>query len=102
MGETKRRKYTAEFKSQIVLEILSGKKSVPQIAREKRIKDSALYRWKAEAMEKFSLLFGIEAPRLESDRRIEELEQVIGRLTVENEALKKASSWLGRASRTNG
>lgn len=102
MADKKRRKYTSELKSQIVLEILSGKKSVTQIAREKRIKDSALYRWNAEAAEKFPLLFEIEAPRPEAAGRSEELEQVIGRLTVENEALKKASSGLGRVSRTNG
>lgn len=91
MTSLTRRKYTAEFKSQIVLKILSGKKSVPQIAREKRIKDSALYRWKVEAMEKFPRVFETESPHPEADWWVEELEQVIGRLTVENETLKKAS-----------
>jgi transposase len=101
MGSSKRRKHTSEFKAQLVLEVLSGKRSVPQIAREKRIKDSALYRWRAEALEKFPMLFELDAPRPGTDARIEELEQVIGRLTVENEALKKASSWLGRVSKPN-
>ena len=101
MTTKKRRTHTAEFKAQMVLEILSGKRTVPQIAREKRIKDSALYRWRAEAVEKFPLWFEMDSPKPGSDHKIEELEQVIGRLTVENEALKKASSWLNRVARSN-
>jgi hypothetical protein len=46
------------------------------------------------------LLFEIKAPEQEGAERIAELERLIGQLTVENEALKKASRWLSRASRS--
>lgn len=35
------------------------------------------------------------------EQRIAELEQLIGQLTIEKEALKKASLWLSRLSRSN-
>ena len=38
------RKHTPEFKTRVVLEMLSGEKSVAQISRVHRIKDSLLCR----------------------------------------------------------
>jgi transposase-like protein len=43
MPGTKRRKFTAEFRSQVVLEVLSRKLTVPQVAEKYKIKDSAIY-----------------------------------------------------------
>jgi transposase-like protein len=43
MPGTKRRKFTAEFRSQVVLEVLSRKLTVPQVAKKYKIKDSAIY-----------------------------------------------------------
>ena len=40
----KYRKFSAERKVQIVLEFLTGEKSLAQASREYRIKDSLLYR----------------------------------------------------------
>ena len=42
----KYRKYTAETKVRIVLELLRGDKSVAQASRDYGIKSSLLYRWK--------------------------------------------------------
>jgi len=36
------------------------------------------------------------------EARIAELERMIGQLTIENEILKKAKSWLGSGYRKNG
>ena len=38
----------------------------------------------------------------ENEDRIAELERMVGRLTVENDILKKAKSWLDTASRNGG
>ena len=40
----KRRTFTAEFKAQVVLEMLTKQKSAAQTSREYRIKDSVLSR----------------------------------------------------------
>ncbi len=43
----KARKFSPEFKAQVVLEMVSGRKSLAQASREYQIKDTVLSRWKA-------------------------------------------------------
>ena len=90
----KRKTYTAEFKAGVVLEILSGQKSIAQASREYGIKDSVLSRWKQEFIERSPQLFEKETQRDERDQRIAELERMIGRLAVELEMSKKVSRFL--------
>jgi transposase len=99
---SQRRKFTAEFKAKVALEVLSGSSSIAAIARRHQIKDKLIYQWRAEALEKLPLLFTLHKANPESEARIGELERLIGQLTIENEALKKASQWLSRQSRANG
>lgn len=97
-----RRKFTGEYKAKLVLEMLSGQRSVADIARKEGIKDSLLHEWRAEFIRNAPHVFGVGAPadqaEHEQSNRVTELEQVIGRLTIENEALKKASRWLNGMS----
>ena len=51
--------------------------------------------WKATFLEKAPLAFQSDASRSAELARVAELEQVLGRLTLENEILKKASTRLG-------
>lgn len=50
----KSRTYSAAFKAQVVLEIISGAKSQGEVAREHRIKPDILARWKRQFLEKVS------------------------------------------------
>lgn len=97
-----RREHTAEFKAQVVLEILSGEKSVAQMSREYQLKDSLLYRWKAEFLERAPQVFApaVDKAEREQTARMAELERLVGRLTLELEVAKKASMLLksGRSS----
>jgi transposase-like protein len=90
----KRRRYTAEFKAGVVLEILSGQKSVAQASREYGIKDSLISRWKQEFIERSPQVFEKDNSRDERDQRIAELERMIGRLAMELEMSKKVSRFL--------
>jgi len=99
MISKKRRKFTSEFRAQVVLEVLSGKLTVAQAASKYKIKDSAIYEWRATTLERLPLLFEMKPPEQEGQERIAELERLIGQLTVENEALKKASRWFSRVSK---
>jgi transposase-like protein len=47
----KRRKFTAAFQAQVVLEVLTGVQSAAQVCQEHQIKDSLLSRWKQEFLE---------------------------------------------------
>ena len=53
----KRRQFSPEFKTQVVLELISGKKGLMEASREYEIKDSVLSRWKQEFLERASQVF---------------------------------------------
>lgn len=94
------RKFTAEFKAEVVLDILTSGKSLSQASREHGIKDSVLSRWKQEFLDRAPQVFDLEAIRDERSERIIELERMVGRLTMELDLAKKFSSFL--SSRPNG
>jgi len=48
----KRRKFTAEFRAQVVLEVLSGKLTVVQSASKYKFKYSAICEWRNQALER--------------------------------------------------
>jgi transposase len=101
-----RRSFSAEFKAQVVLEILTGAKSVAQVAREYSIKPELLSRWKADFVANASKLFENGAATKAADpqaERIAELERLVGRMTLETEILKKGSAILNaEVSRKGG
>jgi transposase len=86
-----RRTFTADFKARVVLEMLQEQKSAAQASREYGIKDSVLSRWKQEFIERAPLLFEQPGGSDERDRRIAELERLVGRQAMELEMVKKAS-----------
>ena len=94
----KRRSFTAEFKARVVLEIISGAKSQAEVAREHRLKPDLLARWKRQFLENAGSIFEKGSPNHEADARIAELEQALGRKTMELEMAKKASSIFRRLS----
>ena len=94
MGKTRRR-FSPEFKFQVVMELLTGQKRRVEILREHQLSDSTLERWCQQFRERGPSIFNREdRGRSADEERIAELERVIGRLTVELEASKKASNWL--------
>ena len=90
----KRRTFTAEFKAQVVLEMLTEQKSAIQTSREYGIKDSVLSRWKQEFIERSPGLFEQSAGQDERDQQIAERERMVGRLATELEMSKKVSRFL--------
>jgi transposase len=101
MGTT-RRTYTPEFKVRVVLELLGGKKSLTQASRDYGIKDSVLSRWRQEFLERAPQVFQEDIKRDTQTQQIAELEQVIGRLTVQLEMAKKVFGGSGFLSRNGG
>ena len=99
----KRRKYDAAFKFKVVMEILTGDMSVMEASRHYRIKDSLLYAWKAQFLERGPQLFDAkDAERERSQDKLAALERKVGQLTMDNDILKKASSSLTRLPAGNG
>jgi transposase len=100
MGRTPRT-FTAEFKAKVVLDILTNGKSLGQASREYGIKDSVLSRWKQEFLDRAPALFKNGSVTDDRDRRIAELERMVGRLTMQLDMAKKASSFLDYHSGEN-
>jgi len=87
------RKYSPEFKARVALESLRGDVSQAELCRRHGVASDQLSRWRKRPIEQAPKLFSDARndPNLE---RIAQLEQLVGRLTLELEILKKASSML--------
>lgn len=98
----KRRTFTPEFKAQVILEELTGIKDKADICREYRVRPQVFSRWREEFLERAPEIFATEPSRGDEQKRIAELERMIGRLTMELEGVKKASNILTSLSTRNG
>jgi len=88
--------YTANFKAQVVLELLKEEKSITEIASEHSIHPTQLRRWKETAMKNLPSLFSDEGrvskiTKAIQERKVNELYSEIGRLTTQLNWLKKKS-----------
>lgn len=99
----KYRTFTPDFKLDTVMEGFRGEKSIAQICRERKIKDTQYYKWREIFLEQAAGIFDSQDgdKDKDSEKRIVELERMLGQLTMENEILKKAKSWLSSAYRKN-
>jgi transposase-like protein len=98
----KRRSFTAEFKAQVVLELVSGAKTAAEICREHDIKPQLLSTWKTQFLENAPSVFASDRTRDGAQERIVELERLLGQKTLELEVAKKASNILQSQQSRNG
>lgn len=98
----KRRIFKPEFKARVVLDELAGLRSTAEICREHQLKPQVFSRWKVEFLERAPEIFSTKPSRGNEQKRIDELERMVGRLTMELEAAKKASNILTSLSTRNG
>ena len=98
----KRRTFDPEFKARVVIEELTGAKTTAQICREHRLRSQMFSRWKTEFLKRAPEIFATQPSRGDEQQHIAELERMVGRLTMELEAAKKASSILTSHLSRNG
>ncbi len=84
-----RRKFSAEYKAKVVIELISGEKGLTQASREYEIKDSVLSRWKQEFIERAPQVFEQAKSANPQEERIAELERMVGRMTLQLDMAKK-------------
>jgi transposase-like protein len=84
-----RRKFSAEFKAKVVLELISGEKGLMEASREYEIKDSVLSRWKQEFLARAPKLFEQPHKVNPQQERIAELERMVGRMALQLDMAKK-------------
>jgi transposase len=85
----KRRRFTREFKLQVVREVEAGK-TPAQAAREYQVHPTLLLRWCKEHLQYAERAFMGNGRLYKEEAKIAELERLLGQLTMENALLKKA------------
>ena len=87
------RRYSAQLKFQVVLEALKGDKSPAQIAKAYRVHPNSVGIWKRWFLERGPGVFAQGELQGDAERRVAELEQLLGKKEVEIALLK---NFLGR------
>ena len=83
----KRRKFTAKFKAEVVLEALHGETSQAELCRCHNLSENQVSTWKRQLLENVETFFeSTDKPSSESAERIT---QLVGRLTLALEIQKK-------------
>ena len=91
----KRRRFTAAFKAEVVLEALSGETTQAEVCRRHNLSEDQLSKWKHQLVENAASVFETrDKASQETAERIAHLEQLVGRLTVALDIQKKASTLL--------
>ena len=84
----RRRRFTHDFKRSIVEQLLSETASPAELCRRYNIASGQLYTWKKQYAE--GKLDPEPSREAELEARVGELERLLGKVTLENEFLKKA------------
>jgi transposase len=84
-----RRKFTRDIELQVLAEVAAGK-SVAQAAREHQLHPALIGRWQKQHRQYADRAFAGNSRSYTDDACIAELERMVGRLTMENDLLKKA------------
>ena len=88
-----RKLYSPKLKFQVVLEALTGEKTPGQIAKQYGIHPNSVGLWKKPFLERGAELFAQDDSVQEYERRLADLEQLLGKKEVEIALLK---NFLGR------
>lgn len=93
-----RKRYSAEEKTRVAIEAITGQKTLNELAAEYGVHPSQITQWKKQALEDIGTGFsGGPGRRERSDEALSaSLYQEIGQLKVELDWLKKVSRQCGR------
>ena len=95
----KRRRFTAEFKAEVVRLAAGSGKPVAQIARELGIRDQLLHKWKRQAGAQTPGGNGVNPDHFTQEEEIRRLRRDLLRVTEERDILKKATAFFANESR---
>ena len=102
MSKRKIRTFSSEFKAKIAMEAVKEESTIAEIAGKYDVLPRSICMWKKELLDNVSIVFdrgkdmkSYKEDLAEKDRRQENLYKHIGKLTTQNEWLKKKSTELG-------
>jgi transposase-like protein len=88
------KRYSVRFKFQVVMEVLTGDKSPVQVAKAYGVHPNTVNAWKRIFLENGPDIFAQDSVVAEYERRIAELERLLGKKEVEIALIK---NFLGQA-----
>ena len=99
------KRYTAQYKTRIVLEVLQGEKEIGEIAAENNLNPNMVRNWKREFLENASAAFeSSDKAEKEAKKKAEaqhkevsQMLKTIGQLTLERDFLQDCFRRTGRA-----
>jgi transposase len=94
MAKRTRRSFTARFKAEVVLAVLTGAQSQAEVCRAHGLKPELVALWKKTFLERLPSVFDGATGDGRAAARVAELERLVGRLTLELDVAKKASALL--------
>jgi len=96
----KRRRFTAELKTRVALDVLSGEHTLSELASKYGVHPNQIFLWKKQAKESIAPSFSgkTQTTRQSDEARIKELHAKIGQLTVEKVFLQQAFAKIRAAS----
>jgi transposase len=93
MEKRAKRKFSADFKTKVVLEALKERNSIEEISRKYELHPNQISMWKKEFLSQASSVFSSETDKSDDKKAqetaTEKLYAQIGQLKVENDWLKK-------------
>ena len=95
MTKRKRRTFTPEFKTEVVLEALTRESSQAELCRRHNLSEDQLSKWKQQFLENaVSVFTSTDKPSSADAERIAHLERLVGRMAVAMDIQKKALTFL--------
>jgi len=94
MTTNKRRTLSPNFKFQVVMEVFQNQQKQVEIARQYDLSPRVISIWKKQFLQRGPQLFAHFNQDKQKDKKVNELEQLIGRQTIEIQFLKKVLSRL--------
>ena len=80
---SKGKRYSPRLQFQVVLEVLEGDRDAVEIARAHDLHPTTVARWKREFLENGPAVFGKDTALQAYEKRIKEMERLLGRKEVE-------------------
>ncbi len=88
----KRKRFSAEFKTRVALEALTGELTLSELASKYGVHANQISKWKKQAKEQVAAGFAGKTQKIQQsdEALIKELHAKIGQLTVEKDFLQQA------------
>ena len=94
MSSKRGRRYDDKFKLQVVVESLNPHTTLTSVKKKYDLSNHAINSWRKMFFSRAHTIFQNKFKSIEPSESPEELKKIIGELTVQNELLKKVSSFI--------